>query len=57
MALWIALTGPQISGGLPWPVPGDWNQWIGRLMFGFGGLVCWGLVPLAFRDAIGDRRR
>ncbi len=55
MALWIAIAGPRVSGGLPW-LPDLWNQRLGRTVFGFGGIVCCSLAMLAWRDVRGGGR-
>ena len=49
MALWIALSGARVSGGIPW-LPSAWNQVLGRAVFGAGGVVCLALARLAWRD-------
>lgn len=49
LSLWIALTGQPVSGGLPF-LPHAWNQALGRVVFGIGGLACFGIGRLALRD-------
>jgi hypothetical protein len=50
-SLWIALTGQPVTGGLPW-LPHAWNQLLGRVVFGVGGLTCFGIGWLALRDVV-----
>lgn len=47
--LWIAITGPEVSGGIPF-IPYELNQMIGRVFFGVSGVICFGISVLAFRD-------
>lgn len=49
-ALWLAATGPRLSGGIPWLLPDAWNQMLGRVMFGVCGLISFGVAMLAWRD-------
>lgn len=55
LALWIAITGQPVSGGLPF-LPRAWNQVLGRVVFGVSGLVCFALARLALRDVRAPRR-
>jgi hypothetical protein len=54
LSIWIALTGQPVSGGLPF-LPHAWNQGLGRLAFGVGGLTCLALARLALRDVVRPR--
>ncbi len=54
-ALWIAITGPTVTGGVPF-VPYEVNQVIGRVVFGVSGLICFGIARLAARDVWGRPR-
>lgn len=56
LSWWIALTGQSVTGGLPL-LPHAWNQIVGRVVFGLGGLACFGLARLALRDVLRPSER
>lgn len=47
----IAVGGGRLEGGIPL-IPDEWNQTIGRIIFGAGAILTGGLAVLAIRDAI-----